>query len=134
MSKFEIKKTYSDGVLSQYLGNIAEHFDKIKTIGLYGLEYAFWNCTGLTGSLSFPSLTSIGDYGLNNAFRYCTGITTVSFPALTNVNFTGLFNAFYKCTGITEIHFRADAQATIEATSGYSDKFGATNATIYFDL
>jgi hypothetical protein len=53
---------------------------------------------------------------------------------LTSVGSHGLYNAFQYCTGITEIHFRADAQATIEATSGYSDKFGATNATIYFDL
>ena len=29
---------------------------------------------------------------------------------------------------------RADAQSAIEAQSGYSSKFGATNATIYFDL
>jgi len=32
------------------------------------------------------------------------------------------------------IHFAAANQATIEALSGYSSKFGASSATIYFDL
>jgi hypothetical protein len=42
--------------------------------------------------------------------------------------------AFSGCTGITELHFRSDAQTVIEAADSYSYKFGATNATIYFDL
>ena len=32
------------------------------------------------------------------------------------------------------IHFSAKNRETIETLSGYSSKFGATNATIYFDL
>lgn len=33
-----------------------------------------------------------------------------------------------------EIHFSAENQSLIEECSGYDTKFGATNATIYFDL
>ena len=110
-------------------------FPNLTSIGGNGLQQAFEGCTGLTGSVSFPNLTTIGSYGLMDAFNGCTGLTgSVSFPNLTSVGRYGLNHAFYKCTGLTEIHFRADAQATIEAQTGYSSKFGATSATIYFDL
>ena len=110
-------------------------FPALTSIGDYGLYYAFYNCNGITGSINFPALTSVGSSGLNYAFYSCNGITgSVSFPALTSVGSSGLYNAFYSCTGITSIHFRADAKSVIEAESGYSNKFGASNATIYFDL
>jgi hypothetical protein len=100
-----------------------------------GLANAFSGCTGLTGSVSFPSLTSVGTTGLTNAFSGCTGLTgSVSFPSLTRVMTVGLSNAFKGCIGITELHFRADAQSVIKKSAGYSSNFGATNATIYFDL
>ena len=136
-------------------------FPELTSIGTSGLYYAFRGCTGITGSVSFPKLTSVDTHGLNTAFRGCTGIGSVSFPELTSVgnnglNYAfygctsitgsvsfpkltsvgnnGLYNPFSGCTGITEIHFRSDAQSTVEAASGYSSKFGASNATIYFDL
>ena len=81
-----------------------EHvFDDATSVDSYGLYMAFYNCTGITGSISFPELTSIDNYGL--------------------------YDAFYNCTGITELHFRSDMQSTIG-----SNKYGATNATVYFDL
>lgn len=83
--------------------NLENAFDEVTSVDSYGLNYAFINCTGITGSVSFPKLTSVGTYGLSNAF--------------------------YGCTGITELHFRADMQSTIG-----SNKYGATNATVYFDL
>lgn len=90
-------------------------------------------------SIDLSSLTSIGTNGLNYVFSNCTGLTKISFPALTSVT-TNCFggsastSAFYRCTTLTEIHFRADMQETIEAMSNYSNKWGATDATIYFDL
>jgi hypothetical protein len=84
-------------------------------------------------------LQSIGDKGMQYAFQYCKLLTTISFPSLTDVQ-TNSFSsstydgAFRNCTALTEIHFRADMQATIEAMSQYANKWGATNATIYFDL
>ena len=42
--------------------------------------------------------------------------------------------AFNSCSSLTEIHFAAANQSKIEASSYYSSKWGADNATIYFDL
>ena len=109
-------------------------FPELTSIDTNGLYCAFYECTGI-GSVSFPELTSVGNKGLYYAFRECTGITgSVSFPKLTSVANDGLYCAFTGCTGITEIHFRSDAQSTVAASEGYSSKFGASNATIYFDL
>lgn len=87
----------------------------------------------------FPKLTTItGSQACRWWFQLST-VKKVYFPALTTVD-TGVFGstagngAFASCSQLTEIHFRADAQATIEAMSGYAAKWGATNATIYFSL
>ena len=82
-----------------------EDASKITVIANYGLSYAFYNCAGLTGSVSFPKLTSIGNFGLQYAFRYCTGIT--------------------------EVHFKASLSGTSQCTSS---NMGCTKATVYFDL
>ena len=81
---------------------------------------------GTITSFKKSRITSVGDY----VFYNCTALTTVSLPEATSI---GNY-AFSKCTALTEIHFSAANQATIEALSSYSSKFGATNATIYFDL
>ena len=135
----------------------------LQTVGSSGLNRTFYGCTGIT-SVDLSSLQTVESNGLNSAFYGCTGITsvdlsslqsvaasslsytfykckltTISFPSLTDVQ-TNSFGsstsngAFQSCTALTEIHFRADMQATIEAMSQYANKWGATNATIYFDL
>lgn len=64
---------------------------------------------------------------LGTFYRY-NSKTKYYFPNLTEI--TGhVFNA----TDL-EIHFAAANQAAIEACDGYANKWGATNATIYFDL
>lgn len=110
----------------------------LQSIDSYGLQQAFGNCSGIT-SINLSSLTTVGTSGLNNVFYGCSKIVAVSFPALTDVQTNSFASstssgAFRNCTALTEIHFRADMQATIEAMSQYADKWGATNATIYFDL
>ena len=102
------KKLDKNGNLTTCQGDLTGVFDEIKTISSGCLFYAFYNCTRITSSVSFPALTSVGSGGLADAFK--------------------------GCTGITELHFRADAKSVIEAAGGYSSKFGASNATIYFDL
>ena len=72
------------------------------------------------------SLTSIG----NSAFSYCYSLTSIDLPAATSIG----ASVFSACTKLTEIHFAAANKAKIEANSYYSSKWGATNATIYFDL
>lgn len=108
-------------------------FPALTSISDYGMESAFENCTGLT-SVSFPALASIGAGGLYSTFRNCTGIKSISFPALISIDAYGMDSTFQSCTKLAEIHFRADMQTTVEALPGYSRKFGASNATIYFDL
>ena len=99
----------------------------------------FQNCTSLT-SVSFPQLETIsGGGGMYGTFIGCRNITTVSFPKLTTVNANAFGTStytyiFYNCTGITAIHFKSTSKTAIQTMSGYSTKWGATNATIYFDL
>ena len=108
-------------------------FPALASVGQNGMSSAFRDCSGIT-SVSFPVLTSIGDSGMNSAFRNCEKLESISFPELTQV--TSPFNnyTFAGCDALTEIHFRADMQATIEALSGYANKWGAQNASIYWDL
>ena len=117
----------------QCSGITSVSFPALTSISSAGMETAFRNCSGLT-SISFPALTRIGQNSMNNAFRDCEKLESISFPELTQV--TSPFNSytFGGCDALTEIHFRADMQTTIEALPNYSTKFGAPNATIYFDL
>ena len=95
-------------------------------------NYSFNNCTSLV-DMTFSSLTEMGN-NWKYAFEKCSSLKTLSFPSLTTFKFDSTSYTFNGCTALTEIHFRADMQATVEALSGYASKWGATNATIYFDL
>ena len=86
---------------------------------------AFSNCKSLT-SINLPNVTTVG----YNAFSNCESLTSINLPNVTNVG----NSAFYYCKSLMEIHFAAKNKEAIEALSDYSNKFGATNATIYFDL
>lgn len=92
------------------------------------MDTTFYNCTSLV-SVSFPKATN---FESNGTFYGCSSLPSISFPNVTRFNM--VTNTFTGCTALTEIHFRADMQATVEALSGYASKWGATNATIYFDL
>ena len=60
-------------------------------------NYAFENCSGLTGELVIPnSVTSIG----HSTFYYCTGLTSVTIPD--SVTSIGDY-AFYYCTSLTSV-------------------------------
>lgn len=112
--------------------------ENIKEIEKSGLFNTFANAT-LPEEWYFNSLTTINGEGFYATFKLAKGIKKLYFPALVNATadaFGSLSStaAFYTCTSITEIHFRADMQATVEAMKRYSSKFGASNATIYFDL
>lgn len=102
------------------------------------MSYIFNGCKELI-EVDFSSLQSIGSSCFSSAFYNCSKLPKISFPALTSVQSNSFgtstsSSAFRYCTALTEIHFRADMQATIEALSQYANKWGATNATIYFDL
>lgn len=123
----------------------------LKSTGMNGVEaitpdgytticqYMFAKCEGLI-STGLENLTTVSGTACQQMFNQCTGLTKEYFPMLTAVSSknalgSGTYNGMFSgCSGITELHFRADTQAVIEGLSGYSSKFGATNATIYFDL
>jgi len=149
---------YSSFYGCEFDGNATVSFpsftDKDSTTS--GLYYTFYNTTGLKtaifsalttldfnfmgtfsyseiSSVQFPVLTTMTSFGsLGDGLKYCTYLESLSFPSLTRVDDS--FADFTGDTNLTEIHFRSDAQATIEATPNYSSKWGASNATIYFDL
>ncbi|MBQ9458044.1 MAG: leucine-rich repeat protein [Bacilli bacterium] len=59
-------------------------------------EYAFKNCTGLTGAMSFPAVTNVGDY----AFYHC-GLTEVNLPEATYIG----YYCFQKSTNLVTVTF-----------------------------
>lgn len=126
-------------------------FPSLKTIGTasstaanYRHFYnAFTGCTNLT-TLTFPELEAIycnGTATSHGTFANNATIKKIYFPKLTYIgktsgynNSTGANNLFYSCTALTEIHFAAANQSAIEASTGYSTKWGRSAATVYFDL
>ena len=110
----------------------------LASVGAYGMDNCFSSCTSLT-TVNLSGLASVGTYGMDSCFIGCSSLTSVSFPSLTSVQTNSFGRAssrycFTACAALTEIHFRADAQTAIEAMTGYADKWGATNASIIFDL
>ena len=113
-------------------------FPKLETLGLYAFGNAFtssFKYSGDINTVSFPSLTTVAAQSFSGCFGGCSWLTNISFPSLTTFGHKNAFiNAFKDCKNLTEIHFRQDAQTSVESLDGYSTKWGATNATIYFDL
>ena len=70
------------------------------TIGIYGLQYALYNCTGIT-SADLSSVIVIQNNGLLYAFYSCTNLTTVNLSNVTTISNNGLYNAFSGCTSLT---------------------------------
>lgn len=107
------------------------YFNALTTISnSRPLKNAFWGSKSLK-EVFFPALTTV--YNMYNAF-YDSSIQKISFPALTGVAKAAFDGAFNSCKALTEIHFPANMKTAIENITGYSSKWGATNATIYFDL
>lgn len=115
-------------------------FPCLKTIGsTSATNYSnFGNAAENSNSSAYfdgPELETINNYSSTNSrgqFSSC-GFIRVYMPKLTEMNGYPQY-VFYNSTTVTELHFGKENQATIEALNGYSSKFGASNATIYFDL
>lgn len=103
----------------------------------YGFQQTFNNCSSLS-SVSFPKLSTITSTAVRSFYRCfnnCSSLTSISFPSLTNIGPSNAFEEmFLNCSNLTEIHFNSNAQSTITSLTGFNTKFGASNATIYFDL
>ena len=110
-----------DRTLITLLGPISEGCYRIpqgvERIG----DYAFQDCTGLTGVIIPDSVTEIGDY----AFQDCTGLTGVIIPdSVTEIG----AGAFSGCTGLTSVTI-PDSVTEIGA-GAFSGCTGLTSVTI----
>lgn len=111
-------------------------FPDLVGIESQGLQRVCSECSSLS-LVDFPKLRVLEGAALTGAFNSCTALEEIRFPALMNV-YNGAFGTsslcFAKCTALTAIHFPASIRSMIQGMTGYSSKFGASNATIYFDL
>ena len=108
------------------------NLSSVTSIGMYGLYSAFYNCAGLVGSVDLSSVTSIGNSGMQNAFSECTGLTNVNLSSVTSIGKSGMQNAFYYCTGLTG---SVDlSSVTSIGNSGMQNAFRNTGITdLYFN-
>lgn len=86
-----------------------------------------------------PELSSIVGGTSQIASNYLSwgplgGCVRYYFPGVVSITNRYLFGVAANAQRVQELHFAAANQSKIEALTGYSLKFGATNATIYFDL
>lgn len=114
-------------------------FPKCKTLGssLSSASFSgtFSGCSSLTG-INFNALESTpSNYDNTYANSFAgTALTKLRFPMLTNMSAKSFGTNCFSTNTLTEIHFRKDMQTTVEALDNYSTKWGATNATVYFDI
>ena len=124
-------------------------FPALETIGFNGATaYGIFSNAFVAGSegtnpntyqLCMPSLkhmtcSSTSTTATYGQFNACSLLRKVWMPQLQDV--TGVpnqKNMFNSCGSIDEIHFGIAHEAYIKSLSGYATKFGASNATIYFD-
>ena len=91
--------------------------DNVQRIG----QFSFANCTNLSNIIFGKQLITIEQ----SAFSNCSNLETIN---LGNEITTLGQNAFYNCNNLKEIHINRPKNSI----SGYENKWGATNATIYW--
>ena len=104
------------------------------TLAGYCYGGMFSGCTSLTQAPALPATTlAFSCYG--GMFSGCTSLTQA--PALPATTLAGnCYNSMFSvCTNIAELHYPASVQndSTFTGMSG-SPWFGATNATVHYDL
>ncbi len=98
---------------------------------LSNMQYAFENTSALKYAL-FGIETWSDQWGTVSRYTNSTNLSRIDLPNCTSVTVSNAFSQYLPA--LTEIHFAAANKETIEASTYYSTKWGATNATIYFDL
>ena len=85
------------------------------------MDFAFYNCSGLTSVTIPDGVTSIG----SSAFYGCSGLTSVTIPnSVTSIG----FYAFYGCSGLTSVTI--PNSVTSIGSSAFSGCRGLTSVTI----
>lgn len=132
----ELKSTYADyamrGICAECTVNASTMFPKLEEIS--GTQALGDFCKDLVDNTAlFPKVKKITGATSSYLATFYTysGYKTAVFKFPEATEFTGYI---FSSTFAGEIHFAAANQAAIEACDGYANKWGATNATIYFDL
>ena len=109
------------------LGNIA-----IATNACYARMFA--SCTSLTKAPVLPA-TTLASNCYYFMFYSCTSLTQAPALPATTLDYNCYYNMFYSCSKVTELHYPASIQnnSTFTEMSG-TPWFGATNATVHYDL
>lgn len=134
------------------------YFDNLVQIGASSTDsnnnshfYLAFNNSGVYNKidLTFPKLEKIYCNGSNSSalgtFYNCVMFRKLYFPKLDTISYySGTASSyqhackyvFQNCSNLTEIHFAAANQASIEASPGWSTRWGrgVNNVTVYFDL
>ena len=97
-------------------------------------QYMFYGCISLTAAPELPA-TTLDDYCCYQMFNGCTSLTAAPVLPATVIAKTGYALMFYGCTKVTELHYPASIEndETFTGMSG-TPWFGATNATVHYDL
>lgn len=82
------------GMIKNTNNSVALHFKNAKSIG----DYAFYNCTGITDSVTFSGTVSVGSH----AFENCTSIERVLGVDASNSKIGSY--AFAECKAIYEVY------------------------------
>ena len=103
-------------------------------LAIYCYSNMFKDCSNLTQAPALPATTLAGSC-YASMFYGCSSLTQApELPATTLANncYRTMFNS---CTKVTELHYPASMQndSTFTGMSG-SPWFGATNATVHYDL
>lgn len=115
--------------------NIAEVFPALEEIKGNSPFYTFiqgYNYGQANMPIEFPSLKIIE--GASAAYSSTFGTAAYNGVAYNLPSVTQITGYVWNSSATFEIHFAAANRAAVEACEGYDYKWGATNATIYFDL
>ena len=143
-------------------GSTLINLSGVTTIDRYGLAYAYYYSTGLSGNIDLsPIKKLIGQSAMDNCFYECSNITGVNISGLeevtgvqalrytfsrtgiTSITFTSLHtitgtqalqNCFYSCSNLTSISFPALKSTSFGTPiNQFSNMLGSvTGCTIHF--
>ena len=94
----------------------------------------FSGCSNLTQAPTLPA-TTVVSLCYSFMFSNCSNLTQAPELPATALATNCYYSMFNSCTKVTELHYPASIQndSTFTGMSG-SPKFGATNATVHYDL
>ena len=154
-----IEEITNEGVFSNMFASqrkVSASFKKLKKVNAANVFDSTFSGARICPDETFPVLEEVGGKTCFSSFMVVQKSNEVVFSKAKRIvgsasaydatfrvysgaiwkfpSATELSGYVFYSSGADEIHFATANQAAIEACDGYDNKFGATNATIYFDL